>query len=255
MLTAKREILHLNSRPKFQKSVEMIPAHVAAAKNIKNVVWDNILILLQLFCMLPVFYNCRTTLNLNPGHIWISKWFSQIRIPLFRNESGILYLLTQNKWSFFKRQRSDVFMLWALPSTGLSPGGNVGMLASGSQSLRFGENIGLRLLEPAPRREKWALGYWNVGLMVKFVISPEYSGYWEKILAYWDIAKKFAFPRLQYYIGCYLHNCINCTFSPKMVLRRFSTCNPKMGRGNRIRLNKSGMWSWNITLVLENDNG
>ena len=102
---------------------------------------------------------------------------------------------------------------------------------------------------------KMGLGYWKVGLMVKFVISPEYSGYWEKILAYWDIAKKFAFPRLQYYIGCYLHNCINCTFSPKMVLRRFSTCNPKMGRGNRIRLNKSGMWSWNITLVLENDNG
>ena len=67
-------------------------------------------------------------------------------------------------------------MLRALPPIGLSPGGNVGMLASGSQSLRFGENIGLRLLEPAPRREKWALGYWNVGLMVKFVISPEYRG-------------------------------------------------------------------------------
>ena len=31
------------------------------------------------------------------------------------------------------------------------------------------------------------------------------------------------------------------TFSPRMVLRRSSTCNPKMGRGNRTRSNKSGM--------------
>ncbi len=38
-------------------------------------------------------------------------------------------------------------------------------------------NIGLRLAEPTPRREKWALGFWNVGFMAKFVISPEYSGY------------------------------------------------------------------------------
>ncbi len=31
------------------------------------------------------------------------------------------------------------------------------------------------------------------------------------------------------------------TFSPRMVLKRSSTCNPKVGRGNRTRSNKSGM--------------
>jgi hypothetical protein len=164
MLTAKREILHPNSRSKFQKSVEMIPAHVAAAKNIKNVVWDNILILLQLFSMRPVFYNCRTTLNLNPGHIWISKWFSQIRIPLFGNESGILYLLYAEEMELFQTTEER-----RIHVKGFAP--------NWPEPRRECWNAGLRLLEPAPRREKWALGYWNVGLMVKFVISPEYSGY------------------------------------------------------------------------------
>jgi hypothetical protein len=31
------------------------------------------------------------------------------------------------------------------------------------------------------------------------------------------------------------------TFSPRIVLKRSSTCNPKVGRGNRTRSNKSGM--------------
>jgi hypothetical protein len=38
MLTVKREIFHPSRRSKFQKLVEMIPAHVAAGENIKNVV-------------------------------------------------------------------------------------------------------------------------------------------------------------------------------------------------------------------------
>jgi len=42
-----------------------------------------------------------------------------------------------------------------------------------------------------------------------FLISPEYSGYSKKILAYWDIAKKFAFIRVQYFTVCYVCNYIN----------------------------------------------
>jgi len=131
--------------------------------------------------MLPVFYNCRTTLNLNPGHIWISKWFSQIRIPLFRNESGILYLLYAEEMELFQTTEER-----RIHVKGFAP--------NWPEPRRECWNAGLRLAEPAvrreywppalracARREKWALGYWNVGLMVKFVILPEFSGYCEKI--------------------------------------------------------------------------
>jgi len=42
-----------------------------------------------------------------------------------------------------------------------------------------------------------------------FSISPGYNGYREKILAYWDIEKKFTFSQVQYFIGYYIYNCFN----------------------------------------------
>jgi len=36
-------------------------------------------------------------MNLNPEHIRIKRWFSQIKIPLLGNESGVLFLLYAEK--------------------------------------------------------------------------------------------------------------------------------------------------------------
>ena len=52
-------------------------------------------------------------------------------------------------------------------------------------------------------------GFYFFDIEQFFLISLEYSGYCEKILAYLDIAKKFAFIRVQYFTGYYVCNYIN----------------------------------------------